>query len=292
MSEKEDKDNNVKEDPQKNDGQEDPKDDEDFNPEDAEQEDADEDDPNEDDEEYEEPPKKKTRTQQTTSKTTRGRKKNTKQDDEDELFNKSLIPQHEKSHLEKLEKPQLIDIILKLQDNHASKVSQLEDKITKLESSSTTTGASSVAGKRKRGSDAPQSTSTSKLKPAQVNKYFKKWGKGLTRKAKSTKFTSSWGCDSGVVQVVEEGLDKEVFDELFKGKGRLIQPTKDNKPTSVVTIIAFDTWEKVEELFGKGNIERSAVGVSLKPAKQLTQFYKRLCIAHLAIFKKPLSWVQ
>jgi hypothetical protein len=112
---------------------------------------------------------------------------------------------------------------------------------------------------------------------------MKKWGKAFVRKAKSTKFHSNWFMESnGAVQVVEEGMDKEVFDELFNS-GTLIQPTKDNKPKSVVTIIKFDTWDKVKELFGEGNIDCETVGVSIH---SFNLFMFRHCGTHLELFKR------
>ncbi|KAG6909075.1 hypothetical protein DXG01_002056 [Tephrocybe rancida] len=50
------------------------------------------------------------------------------------------------------------------------------------------------------------------------------------------------------------------FDSLFAGKGVLFQPTPQNKPKSVVTIIQFNTADQIQSFFGaelkplKGNI--------------------------------------
>jgi len=96
---------------------------------------------------------------------------------------------------------------------------------------------------------------TEKDKKANIKKYWKKWAKGVIRKVKTTKFYREWEGVIGEI-VVEDTITKEVFDECFEGRGKLIQPTPENKPTSVLFIIIFDCWEKIEELFGKGKIER------------------------------------
>ncbi|KDQ11172.1 hypothetical protein BOTBODRAFT_468595 [Botryobasidium botryosum FD-172 SS1] len=49
---------------------------------------------------------------------------------------------------------------------------------------------------------------------------------------------------------VDEVLEVSEFEALFGGKGVLIQPTPQNKPKSVVTIIEFQTQAQIEELFG------------------------------------------
>jgi hypothetical protein len=77
---------------------------------------------------YEEAPKK----QRTTTRKKSARAKSTMKDDDD-LFNTPLIPQYSREELEKLEKPQLIEQIISLQNAHMTRVQKLQDKISQLE---------------------------------------------------------------------------------------------------------------------------------------------------------------
>merc|ERR1712013_924115 len=63
------------------------------------------------------------------------------------------------------------------------------------------------------------------------------------------------GYDSNIV--IEKSIENEDFARMFDGKGDKIQPTKDNKPRSVKTIICFSEWAEVEKLF-------SDVGVAMQ----------------------------
>ncbi|KAJ6628397.1 hypothetical protein B0H10DRAFT_2160888 [Mycena sp. CBHHK59/15] len=47
----------------------------------------------------------------------------------------------------------------------------------------------------------------------------------------------------------DEVLEQAEFETLFGGKGRLIQPTPQNKPKSAVTIIEFNTAAHLQNLF-------------------------------------------
>ncbi|KAG5636926.1 hypothetical protein H0H81_006359 [Sphagnurus paluster] len=49
---------------------------------------------------------------------------------------------------------------------------------------------------------------------------------------------------------IEEVYTEAEFDLLFKGKGLLIQPTPENKPKSVVTIIHFNSLAHIQSFFG------------------------------------------
>jgi len=92
--------------------------------------------------------------------------------------------------------------------------------------------------------------STTKVNPS---KFFKKWGNAITRKGKTSKFYYDFmGCSGEIV--VDDTITPDVFHTLFDGKGKVLQPTPDNKPKSVVHIISFASWEDVETLFGKENI--------------------------------------
>ncbi|GAQ79050.1 hypothetical protein KFL_000230290 [Klebsormidium nitens] len=105
------------------------------------------------------------------------------------------------------------------------------------------------------GSAAVAGPPAKKQKPVDGNKLFAKWGKALVKAVPREKFDNcDWGGQSKKVVVTEQGMLQEIFMALFDGKGVLIQPTKDNKLTSVVTIRRFDTFDAVQELFGAQNI--------------------------------------
>ncbi|KAF9027238.1 hypothetical protein BDZ89DRAFT_952302 [Hymenopellis radicata] len=75
---------------------------------------------------------------------------------------------------------------------------------------------------------------------------------------------------------VDEVLEVAEFDALFSGKGVLIQPTPQNKPTSTVTIIRFNSAQAVA-LFGdeykglKGNSWTRGGGPSFSKSVKLGQ---------------------
>ena len=84
------------------------------------------------------------------------------------------------------------------------------------------------------------------------SKMFVKWSKASVRVAnkKSNKFQRGYG-----TIIVEDHLTPNEFNLLFpKNCGNLIQPTKNNKPKSVVTIKSFENWDKINLLFNDDNI--------------------------------------
>lgn len=64
------------------------------------------------------------------------------------------------------------------------------------------------------------------------------------------------------------------FQSVFGGKGRKIQPTKENKPTSQITIIQFDDMESIKELFGEATIEQNGYKVSQWRQRNFQKAYK------------------
>eukprot|EP00026_Physarum_polycephalum_P002696 Phypoly_transcript_02704.p1 GENE.Phypoly_transcript_02704~~Phypoly_transcript_02704.p1 ORF type:complete len:678 (+),score=140.60 Phypoly_transcript_02704:127-2160(+) len=90
-------------------------------------------------------------------------------------------------------------------------------------------------------------------KSLEPQRLFKKWANQVTRKIKGAKFFEAFGVPTAPV-VIEEACTKEMFDACFETKGRLIQPTPDNKPYSTVTIRRYEGFEEVHDLFGDGNI--------------------------------------
>eukprot|EP01116_Phalansterium_solitarium_P021818 TRINITY_DN6953_c0_g1_i1.p1 TRINITY_DN6953_c0_g1~~TRINITY_DN6953_c0_g1_i1.p1 ORF type:complete len:299 (-),score=85.58 TRINITY_DN6953_c0_g1_i1:26-802(-) len=141
----------------------------------------------------------------------------------------------------------------KAQENIKRKKAASDDSDAEFEPEATTPKKAKLAGLP----GTPAAAKPAKAaKPLKADKFWKKWAKAVDRKAKSAKFHNEFlsGCTGEIV--VDETITPEVYHQLFDGKGTLIQPRPDNKPGSVLHISRFDTWEAVEGLFGKGNIER------------------------------------
>lgn len=91
-------------------------------------------------------------------------------------------------------------------------------------------------------------TTTVRSPPQTVNgkKQFAAFAKSLKRiaKLKKTKFYGD-----GDITVESTGLNFDEFTTLFDGKGEKVQPTPNNKPKSIKTIIQFRDWKAVKGLF-------------------------------------------
>ena len=113
------------------------------------------------------------------------------------------------------------------------RVKELEKMVKSLQKSNTNTAA-----------NAPRSTVNGK-------KQFTAFAKALKRtaKLKKTKFHGSGDI------TVESLMDYDDFNALFDGKGTKIQPTPNNKPRSIKTIIEFRDWNAVKELFDAYEVE-------------------------------------
>ena len=110
---------------------------------------------------------------------------------------------------------------------------------------------------------APKKTKTA----AQKKKLFEKWAKALARESKKHKihnhvagFSYSYGDTSSLYEVTvkDAGVwSPEEFNAIFGGYGTKIQPTPDNKPASVITVIQFGSASSVQSFF------KEAGGVTL-----------------------------
>ncbi|KAJ6608869.1 hypothetical protein B0H10DRAFT_2066481 [Mycena sp. CBHHK59/15] len=100
---------------------------------------------------------------------------------------------------------------------------------------------------------ASSSKAEEKKRKMQVKKIFDRLKKEC--KSDSVKFQ---GSPKSIK--FDEVLEQAEFETLFAGKGRLIQPTPENKPKSTVTIIEFNSATHIQNLFGdelkalKGNL--------------------------------------
>jgi regulator of replication initiation timing len=108
--------------------------------------------------------------------------------------------------------------------------------------------------KRKAGASTTADTSEPASKrfktPGQRTKLFEKWAKSLTRESSKHKITNG-GCFNDTYTVtVKEGMPWTVadFESIFAGKGVKIQPTRENKPTSQITILRFGDFDEIAKL--------------------------------------------
>ena len=110
-----------------------------------------------------------------------------------------------------------------------------------------------VASLRKRAASTPSTAapSSKKAKTAgQKKKLFEKWAKALIRESKKHKINNAYGCEPYEVTVKDTGVwSPEEFASIFGGHGTKIQPTPDNKPTSVITILRFSEFDDVKNFF-------------------------------------------
>lgn len=150
-------------------------------------------------------------------------------------------------------------------DQLKKRVDELEKEVAELSKkrkASDSSGAGGVAKKAKT--------------PAQRKKLFEKWHKSLQRGSAKSKVTNSWGCDFYNVEVKETTPWTPVdFESIFGGKGKKIQPLPDNKPTSQITILRFDDYAAVNELFSGANFAKSGYKVQQWRQRNFQKSYKQ-----------------
>lgn len=132
--------------------------------------------------------------------------------------------------------------------------------------------------KKRKASDSSASEPSKKAKtPAQRKKLFEKWAKALARESAKTKLTNvCWGFNESYSVSIKETTPWSVgdFQSVFGGKGNKIQPTKDNKPTSTITILEFNDMESIKDLFGDAAIEQDGYQVSQWRSRNFQKSYK------------------
>ena len=110
-----------------------------------------------------------------------------------------------------------------------------------------------LKSKKRKATDLSLNEPSKKAKtPAQRKKLFEKWAKALARESGKSKITNAFGGDPYTV-IVKETIPWTMpdFESIFGGQGGTkIQPTPENKPTSQTTILFFETYDKIKELFG------------------------------------------
>lgn len=86
---------------------------------------------------------------------------------------------------------------------------------------------------------------------SQKKKLFEKWINALTRESKKSKITNSYGCPDPYNVTVKDAAvwSPQEFQAMFGGYGTKIQPTPDNKPTSVITILRFEEYDDIKSFF-------------------------------------------
>lgn len=87
--------------------------------------------------------------------------------------------------------------------------------------------------------------------PGQKKKLFEKWANALTRESRKHKVHYDMCApDAYTIAVKDTGVwTPAEFHDLFDGHGVKIQPTPENKPKAVVTILRFYGFEDVERFF-------------------------------------------
>ncbi|KAJ7030200.1 hypothetical protein C8F04DRAFT_1222440 [Mycena alexandri] len=136
------------------------------------------------------------------------------------------------------------------------RIIQLEDELATpppAKRAKTAASASAVASTSSAAPTASSSKAEEKKRKMQVKKIFDHLKKEC--KSDSVKF-------QGSLKTIkfDEVLEQAEFETLFGGKGHLVQPTPQNKPKSVVTIIAFNNATHIQNFFGdelkplKGNV--------------------------------------
>jgi hypothetical protein len=92
----------------------------------------------------------------------------------------------------------------------------------------------------------------------QRKKLFEKWAKAAERNAKKHKLHNPYGEDHCPVEVKETiPWSRAEFDDIFGGKGIKMQPTPENKPTSTITVIRFNDYQSIQNLFGEASISET-----------------------------------
>eukprot|EP01084_Bolivina_argentea_P263832 446710_1 len=180
---------------------------------------------------YDEPPRKRTRRST--------RKRNTESEDDNESSDIENTNTSNNSSNKKMNK--LLQQIKKLKKEN--KQLKKENNQLKKKAANNTQHKQTINGK----------------------KYFQNFAKQLVRIAKSKK-TKFIGWDS-IIEVEQINMDKEEFDQLFDGKGNKKQPLPNYRPTSMKTIIKFDTWDDIKKLF-------SDYGVILNREIQISKWSK------------------
>lgn len=121
---------------------------------------------------------------------------------------------------------------------------------------------------------------TKKAKTAgQKKKLFEKWAKALLRESKKHKINNAYGCEPYQVTVKDTGVwSPEEFNAIFGGHGTKIQPTPDNKPTSVITILRFRGFEAIQSFFadvgGMSNLSETGYEVQIWRQRSFQKSYK------------------
>ena len=136
-----------------------------------------------------------------------------------------------------------------------------------------------LSSRKRKASDTTTISEPSKKAktPGQRKKLFEKWTKALTRESAKTKLTNVyWGSTELFDVKVKETTPWTVADfaSVFGGKGNKIQPTKENKPTSTITILEFDNMESIKDLFGDAVIHEEGYTASQWRSRSFQKSYK------------------
>mmetsp|Transcript_21900 Transcript_21900/g.37583 ORF Transcript_21900/g.37583 Transcript_21900/m.37583 type:complete len:249 (+) Transcript_21900:116-862(+) len=143
----------------------------------------------------------------------------------------------------------------------------LKNEIANLKKRVATAGASAGAPPSKKART-----------PGQKKKLFGKWANALARESKKKRIMfDMFAPDAYTITVKDSGLwAPHEFHGLFDGHGEKIQPTPENKPNSVVTILRFNRFEDVKDFFeavGGAEIEEIGYQVELWGKRRFGKSY-------------------
>eukprot|EP00588_Corethron_pennatum_P026343 CAMPEP_0194338624 /NCGR_PEP_ID=MMETSP0171-20130528/80226_1 /TAXON_ID=218684 /ORGANISM="Corethron pennatum, Strain L29A3" /LENGTH=214 /DNA_ID=CAMNT_0039102829 /DNA_START=163 /DNA_END=804 /DNA_ORIENTATION=- len=135
-----------------------------------------------------------------------------------------------------------------------------------------------VSQLHKRASTGGGGASTKKARTAgQKKKLFERWVKALHRESKRHKINNAFGCEPFSVALADTGRwSPEDFAEIFSGAGEKIQPTPSNKPTSVITVLRFGSYEDVSSFFSgaEATIPRDGYEAQIWRRRNFNKSYK------------------
>jgi len=166
-------------------------------------------------------------------------------------------------------------------DATASEVEELRSQVRLLTSQNNALKRELANTKKRAALSTTAAPPAKKAKTAgQKKKLFEKWAKALMRESKKQKITNGgFGPDIVDVKVKETTpLCDADFHDLFDGYGTKVQPTPENKPTSVTTILRFTDYDSIRDFFaaagGGANIPEAGYEVQLWRRRNFEKSYK------------------
>ena len=166
-------------------------------------------------------------------------------------------------------------------DATAYEVEELRSQVLSLTSENKALKRELSQMKKRAAASTTAAPPAKKFKTAgQKKKLFEKWAKALMRESKKQKITNGgWGPDPYDVKVKDTTpMCDADFHALFDGYGTKVQPTPENKPTSVTTILRFNDYDSIRDFFaaagGGATIPEAGYEVQLWRRRNFEKSYK------------------